>query len=52
MDGIVSLLDSKHNQFIEELWTELKQEFSVARVWCVGTLSSQSVDASYYHRFW
>ena len=26
MDGIVSFLDSKHNQLIEELWAELKQE--------------------------
>jgi hypothetical protein len=33
MHGIVSLLDSKHNQFIEELWAELKQEFSVDGVY-------------------
>ncbi len=33
MDGIVSFLDSKHNQLIEELWAELKQEFSVYGVY-------------------
>jgi 2'-5' RNA ligase len=33
MDGIVSFLDSKHNQFIEELWAELKQEFSMDGVY-------------------
>src|SRR6266705_1957582 len=33
MDGIVSFLDSKHNQLIEELWAELKQEFSVDGVY-------------------
>jgi len=29
MDGIVSLLDSKHYQLVENLWAELKREFSV-----------------------
>ena len=33
MDGIVSLLDSKHNQLIEELWAELKREFTVQGVY-------------------
>lgn len=33
MDGIVSLLDSKHTQYIEELWAELKQVFSVDGVY-------------------
>ena len=33
MHGIVSLLDSKHNQLVEELWAELKQEFSVDGVY-------------------
>jgi hypothetical protein len=33
MDGIVSFLDSKHNQLIEELWAELKREFSVDGVY-------------------
>jgi 2'-5' RNA ligase len=29
MDGIVSLLDNDHYQLVEELWAELKREFSV-----------------------
>jgi 2'-5' RNA ligase len=29
VDGIVSLLDNDHYQLIEELWAELKREFSV-----------------------
>ena len=33
MDGIVSFLDSKHNQLIEELWAELKREFTVQGVY-------------------
>ena len=33
MDGIVSFLDSKHNQLIEELWAELEREFSVQGVY-------------------
>lgn len=33
MHGIVSLLDSKHYQLVEELWAELKQEFSVDGVY-------------------
>src|SRR6266487_5093776 len=33
MDGIVSFLDSKHNQLIEELWAELEREFSVHGVY-------------------
>src|SRR5215467_14127526 len=33
MDGIVSLLDNDHNQLIEELWAELKREFSVDGVY-------------------
>ena len=33
MHGIVSLLDSKHNQLVEELWAELKREFSVDGVY-------------------
>src|SRR5438552_9728070 len=33
MDGIVSFLDSKHNQLIEELWAELKREFIVQGVY-------------------
>jgi 2'-5' RNA ligase len=33
MHGIVSLLDSKHNQLVEELWAELKREFSVQGVY-------------------
>jgi hypothetical protein len=33
MDGIVSLFDNDHNQLVEELWAELKQEFSVDGVY-------------------
>ncbi len=33
MHGIVSLLDNDHNQLVEELWAELKQEFSVDGVY-------------------
>ncbi len=33
MNGIVSLLDSKHNQLVEELWAELDREFSVHGVY-------------------
>ena len=33
MNGIVSLLDSKHNQLVEELWAELEREFSVQGVY-------------------
>ncbi len=33
MHGIVSLLDNKHNQLIEELWAELEREFSVHGVY-------------------
>jgi 2'-5' RNA ligase len=33
MHGIVSLLDSKHNQLVENLWAELKREFSVDGVY-------------------
>ena len=33
MHGIVSLLDNDYNQLVEELWAELKQEFSVDGVY-------------------
>jgi len=33
VDGIVSLLDSKHDQLIEELWAEQKREFTVQGVY-------------------
>src|SRR6516162_5218738 len=33
MDGIISLLDNDHYQLIEELWAELKREFSVDGVY-------------------
>jgi 2'-5' RNA ligase len=33
MHGIVSLIDSKHNQLVEKLWAELKREFSVHGVY-------------------
>src|SRR6266581_2087024 len=33
MHGIGSLLDNDHNQLIEELWAELKREFSVQGVY-------------------
>jgi 2'-5' RNA ligase len=33
MNGIVSLLDSKHNQLVEELWAKLEREFSVHGVY-------------------
>ena len=33
MHGIVSLLDNVHNQLVEELWAELKREFSVDGVY-------------------
>jgi len=33
MHGIVSLLDSKHYQLVEELWAELKREFSAHGVY-------------------
>src|SRR5260370_39108121 len=29
MNGIVSLLDSRHNQLVEEIWAKLEREFSV-----------------------
>jgi hypothetical protein len=31
--GIVSLLDSKHYQLVENLWAELEQEFAVRGVY-------------------
>ena len=33
MHGMVSLLDSKHNRLVEELWAELKRDFSVQGVY-------------------
>ena len=33
MHGIVSLLDDKHYQLVEDLWAELKQEFTVEGVY-------------------
>jgi len=33
MHGIVSLLDSKQNQLVEEIWAELEREFSVQGVY-------------------
>ena len=33
MHGIVSLLDSDHNQQVEELWVELERRFSVRGVY-------------------
>jgi 2'-5' RNA ligase superfamily len=33
MHGIVSLLDSRHNQLVEEIWAELEREFSVQGVY-------------------
>ncbi len=33
MHGIVSLLDDKHYQLVEELWAELEREFSVRGVY-------------------
>jgi hypothetical protein len=33
MHGIVSLLDNDQNQLVEELWAELKREFSVDGVY-------------------
>jgi hypothetical protein len=33
MDGIVSFLDSKHIQLVEELWADLEREFSVHGVY-------------------
>jgi hypothetical protein len=33
MHGIVTLLDNEHYQLVEDLWTELKREFSVDGVY-------------------
>ena len=33
MHGIVTLLDNEHHQLVEDLWTELKREFSVDGVY-------------------
>jgi len=33
MHGVVSLLDNKHNQLVEDLWAELAREFAVSGVY-------------------